>query len=111
MEADTRARLEEMQAALINLRARRSIDDSVYFKGILSLASEYAEADDLHVASHMINECGPEYFGGAMVKQMQDDSAYRVVVHGLAKKLVDAGVVVLDDEPEYVLTTSKPAQA
>lgn len=111
MEANARTRLEEMQAALINMRANRSIDDSVYFKGLLSLAYEYAVADDLHVATHIVNECGVDYFGNAMAKQMQDDSAYRTVVYGLAQKLVEVGVVILDDEPEYVLTTSKPAQA
>lgn len=77
--------------ALEGLRADKTIDDDIYHKGVVAIAFEYADAEEMDIALGMLVKVPKAYYADVQLGQMCADPLYSEVVVRLARLLVLAG--------------------
>ena len=103
---------EEIDSALKTIEEIRKqgiMGDDVYHKCIVSLAYEYACADQQQECLVQLTRVPPSYYKDVQLQHMKDDSMYRDLVVLLSYKLIQMGVV--DGSEEIVVPTMAPARA
>lgn len=108
MNVDDRKKLETEEEALLAMFRDSVIDRDVYGKRLISLAYQYAKANDVSRATPLLGKMSEEYYRQVMPKQMEDDPVFANEAYGLAEKLVSDGHVTLEREYQY---NKAPAKA
>lgn len=84
--------------ALKTLKAEGKLDDSSFYKMVVCLSSEYIAAGEPHSALALLQSIPKGYYEEVQRQQMLEDSEYAEVAVEIAKRLVEAGVVSIEEE-------------
>jgi hypothetical protein len=100
--------LQRAEMALEELLNAGKISKRVYFKGQVALAHDYlVDHGEITRATDLIRRCEPQYFVTDQKDDMEADPPYAQVVIGLAKALVDAGLIDGNPLPRFTQPLAK----
>lgn len=102
---------EQIDRSLLDvekIRQSGGFADDLYHKLIVCVAYEYLVAGEQQQGLVQLSRVPPSYFLDVQVKQMDEDRSYRDLVVLLSYKLVQLGVV---DMEEHMEPTMAPAEA
>lgn len=91
------------------IRKTGAMSDGSYYKCLVSLAYEYALAEEDQMALVLLAKAPPDYYKTVQPQQMDADKQYSDLVVLLAYKLIQMGVV--DGSEEVHVPTMPPGLA
>lgn len=110
-DAERRQRLQElgqMEEFLEKGLLSGTITKRIYHKGLVALAHDLiVDHQMLVAATDIIRKCDPKYFEDDQREDMRADPGYAEVVIGLAKALVEQGLIDTRPMPKYTQPLAK----
>lgn len=96
-----KAVVDEHLQVLKTLRLEGQIDDSSFYKMVVCLSSEYIATGEYREAYELIQTLPKGYFLQVQKQQMIEDPEYSEVATEIARCLVEAGLVSVEDDPIF----------
>lgn len=92
--------IDKVYDDLKTLYLEDGLQDSLYFKGLITLAYEYIILADISNCVHLISECDSYYLNNILETQMEEDPKFKEVVIKLVDILEKAGIPLDSIESE-----------
>ncbi len=97
MRADLQQRCRSALTTLLQLREGGALDDNSYHQGLVCVAYEYAEVDEMETALGLLLKVPLDYYENHQAVQISGNPDYAAVCEALAKKILMSGL--LDNHP------------
>jgi len=91
-------RLETLFGMLRDMHLSRQISEDVYYKGIVSLASDWVVIGEITRAASLVSEVAAQYIEKVMPTQMVSDPEFHKRAFQLARGLATAGGEAISKE-------------
>lgn len=108
MSEEKRIACEQIVASLKDLYAANRISTPQYYKGLVSVAYEYAVAEEMNECLSLLGLIPVDYVAYELGMELENDRFFTEVFFNLAKILEQSGVVALESE---VAPNMSPAKA
>lgn len=109
----SKQKLDEVYSIVTGMHDTGEMTDSLYMKSMLTLAADWAVLGEFAECMMCFCKIDRDYVLGDLVAHMESDQTFATLVHGLARRLVNAGMASSDpiDTDALMLSVAKPAQA
>lgn len=108
MDEEKRSACEQIVTSLKSLYSAKTISESQYYKGIVSVAYEYANAEEIGECLNLLGIIPLEYVTYGMQQELENDALFADILFRLSKILEQSGAVRLESE---VTPNMSPAKA